>query len=64
VKLTFQGSTSPTGECPSLYRTDRGTVVVQGQRLTDPEALAQLRNVLEGETYVEVPAELGEHWPE
>ena len=63
VKLTFEGSTSPTGECPSLYRTDRGTVVIQGKQVTDPEALAQLRDVLEGETFIEVPAELGEYWP-
>lgn len=32
--------------------------MVQGQRVTDPEALAQLRNVLDGETFVEVPREV------
>jgi hypothetical protein len=25
--------------------------------------LSQLRDVLEGETFVEVPAELGKYWP-
>lgn len=63
MKLTFIGGTSGGGGCPSLYRTDRGTIVVQGQRLTDPEALSHLRDVLNGETFVEVPCELGRHWP-
>jgi hypothetical protein len=63
VKLTFIGSDSRQGNCPTIYRTDRGTVVVQGQRVTDPEALAQLRDVLDGETFVEVPIDLGKHWP-
>ncbi len=66
MKLTFLGKDegqSPTGQCPALYQTDRGTIVVQGRRLTDPEALSHLRDVLEGETFVEVPAELGHYWP-
>jgi hypothetical protein len=52
------GSNSEVNQCPSIYATDRGTYVVQGQRVTDPEALAQLRNVLDGETFVEVPREV------
>ncbi|HEX6528009.1 MAG TPA: hypothetical protein VF070_49500 [Streptosporangiaceae bacterium] len=63
MKLSFLGTTSYTGGCPTLYRTSRGTVVVQGNRLTDPEALSLVRNVLDGETFVEVPAELGKYWP-
>jgi hypothetical protein len=63
VKLTFIGNDSKSGHCPSLYSTDRGTIVVQGQQVTDPEALAQLRDVLGGETFVEVPRELGRYWP-
>ena len=66
MELTFLGkdeTQSGTGGCPSLYRTDHGTIVVQGRRLTDPKALSQLRDVLEGETFVEVPAELGKYWP-
>jgi hypothetical protein len=63
VKLTFEGSTSPTGECPTVYRTDRGTIVIQGKAVTDPETLAQARAVLEGEAFVEVPIELGKYWP-
>lgn len=58
MKLRFLGSTSDDGQCPTLYETDRGTIVVQGDQVTDPEALAQLRNVLPGETFVEIPKEL------
>ncbi|MBG0817208.1 hypothetical protein [Planomonospora sp. ID82291] len=58
MRLRFLGSTSEAGACPSLYETDRGTVVVQGLLVTDPEALSGLRHVLEGETAVEVPREL------
>lgn len=63
MKVTFLGSDSVGGGCPTLYRTDRGTIVVQGEQVTDPEALEQFRDVLDGETFVEVPAELGKYWP-
>ncbi|HEX4815857.1 MAG TPA: hypothetical protein VFV66_24185 [Nonomuraea sp.] len=58
MRMRFLGSTSEAGACPTLYETDRGTIVVQGLQLTDPEALADLRDVLDGETAVEVPREL------
>jgi hypothetical protein len=58
VKLTFLGSTSQEGQCPTLYTTDRDTFVVQGWTVTDPEALGDLRHVLPGETFVEVPKAL------
>jgi hypothetical protein len=58
MRLRFLGSTSEAGACPSLYETDRGTIVVQGLTLTDPEAKADLRHVLHGESAVEVPREL------
>ncbi|MGW7480486.1 hypothetical protein ACWGH8_18045 [Nonomuraea muscovyensis] len=58
MRMRFLGSTSEAGACPTLYETDRGTIVVQGLRLTDPEALADLRDVLDGEAAVEVPREL------
>ncbi len=44
---------NPTGS-PALYRTDRGSWVVQGWIVTDPEALAAM-NIPEGETAVEIP---------
>ena len=58
MKLTFLGSTSQEGQCPTLYATDRDTFVVQGLTVTDPEALGDLRDVLPGETFVEVPKAL------
>lgn len=39
---------------PTLYKTDRGSWVVQGWVVGDPEALATL-NVPKGETVVEIP---------
>jgi hypothetical protein len=44
---------NPTGS-PTVYRSDRGTWVVQGWAVTDAEALAQLE-LPEGETAVEIP---------
>src|SRR2546423_12237568 len=58
MRLRFLGSDSDVKECPTLYATDRGTYVVQGWTVTDPEALGDLRNVLEGESFVEIPKEL------
>ena len=58
MKLTFLGSTSQEGQCPTLYATDRDTFVVQGWTVTDPEALGDLPDVLPGETFVEVPKAL------
>jgi hypothetical protein len=56
MKLTFIGKdpdSNPTGS-PTVYRTDRGSWVVQGWTITDPEVLAQM-NIPEGETVVEIP---------
>jgi hypothetical protein len=59
MKLEFIRKTVLSGDtnCPSLYRTDRGTFVVQGWRVTDPEALGQL-DIPAHETVVEVPADV------
>jgi hypothetical protein len=54
----LRGECSDGKTCPALHRTDRGTVVVQGWAVTDPEALRQLR-LPPGEQAVEIPAELG-----
>ena len=51
-KFTCQG-----GSCPAVYKTDRGTFLVQGERVTDPEALAAV-GLPEHETLGEVPASL------
>lgn len=46
------------GNCPTLYRTDRGTYIVQGYVVTDAEAVAQIGGVPSGESYVEVPEDV------
>jgi len=56
MRLTFIGKdpeSNPTGS-PTVYRTDRGTWVVQGWAITDSEALAQM-SIPGGETAVEIP---------
>jgi hypothetical protein len=45
------------GTCPALFRTDRGTYVVQGAIVTDPDVVAAM-DLPAHETAVEVPAEL------
>ncbi len=60
MELTHLYSTSKNGGCPELYETDRGTYVVQGSRVTDPQALAALhaRGLPDHETAIEVPKAL------
>ena len=45
---------SVPNDSPTLYKTDRGSWVVQGWVVTDPEALASMR-IPAGETCVEIP---------
>jgi hypothetical protein len=48
----------PDGKtCPALAATDRGSYVVVGKVVTDPEALGAL-GIGDGEMAVEVPASL------
>lgn len=60
MKITYIATESGKTGCPSLFRTDRGTYLVQGWRVTDEEALAGLRErgFPEHETVVEIPAAL------
>jgi hypothetical protein len=59
MTLRFLGTTSDGGDCPTLYAVE-GTdeILVQGDIETDPEHLAQLRDVKDTETFVRVPREL------
>ncbi len=57
MKLTYLGTSSDINGCPTLYATDRDTFVVQGWRLTDPEALAAM-DIPDHETAVEIPLAL------
>lgn len=59
MRLTFiakDPGSNPTGS-PTLYRTDRGSWVVQGWDVADPETLAQM-NIPAGESCVEIPDRL------
>jgi anti-sigma regulatory factor (Ser/Thr protein kinase) len=58
MRLRLLGTESGKEGCPALYATDRGTYVVQGKRITDPEAIAGLVDVREDEGYVEIPPRL------
>jgi hypothetical protein len=59
VQLTFVGKdpdSNPTGS-PTVYRTDRGTWIVQGWVVNDENALSQM-TIPDGETSVEIPDRL------
>ncbi|PRY00835.1 hypothetical protein [Allonocardiopsis opalescens] len=58
MELRMIGSTSKEGDCPTLYETETGDIVVQGDQLTEPEALAQLKHVKPGEAAVVIPRAL------
>jgi hypothetical protein len=59
MTLRFLGPTSDDGGCPALYEVE-GTdeVLVQGERETDPEHIAQLRYAKESEAFIRVPRNL------
>ena len=59
MTLRFIGTTSEHGNCPTLYEVEEtGDIVVQGDLLTDPKHLQQLRDVGDKETCVVIPREL------
>jgi hypothetical protein len=58
MRLRLLGTSSGHTGCPTLYATDRGTYVVQGKLVTDPEAISLLVDVRDDEYYVEVPRNL------
>lgn len=58
-KLRMLGTTSKDGKCPTLYEDEvSGEIFVQGKKVTDPEDIAQLKDVADHETFVIVPREL------
>ena len=46
------------GSCPTIYATDRGTVVVQGRLLNHTDVTTAGVTPAEGEALVEIPADL------
>lgn len=59
LKYLFKWRSSGGGNCPALYETDRGSLVVQGYALSDTDS-NQMRNVAGNELGVEIPYELAE----
>ncbi|MFG2846124.1 DUF6879 family protein [Kitasatospora sp. NPDC048296] len=58
-RLRYIGSTSDNDGCPTLYEDEAtGAVIVQGDLVTDPAEIAQLRNIKPGEGFVTVPRAL------
>lgn len=57
MKLTHMAGGCGDGPCPNGFRTDMGSWVVQGKRVTDYEALRTLK-LPDHETAVEVPEQL------
>ncbi|MFL6077958.1 MAG: hypothetical protein ACJ73S_31725 [Mycobacteriales bacterium] len=61
VRFLGKDPESQVGQSPTLYATDRAdreTYIVQGWKVTDPAALAQLGDIPPGEAVIEVPAEV------
>lgn len=60
MRLRYIGKTAESEKigCPALYARDRGSFVVQGKMVTDPQAIADLRDLANDEFYVEVPADV------
>lgn len=55
--VQVRGDCNDGKACPGLYRTERGSVLARGLKVTDPEVLAAL-DLPEHETVVELPAAL------
>ncbi|MBU2670644.1 hypothetical protein KOI35_44805 [Actinoplanes bogorensis] len=53
--MTFVATLCGSGSCPTVYRTDRNTYVVQGYTVTGENAGLDLPP---GEQLVEIPADL------
>jgi hypothetical protein len=62
ITLVAKDPDSVPDGSPSLYRTDRGSWIVQGWKVTDPDALAVM-SIPDGETCVEIPDRLIGQFP-
>jgi hypothetical protein len=60
MEIRFLGKETEHLNSPTLYATDRGSYLIQGWKVTDPEILSKL-DMPEGETVVEVYARLIAH---
>ncbi len=59
MKIEFIRKTaeSVNGNCPALYRAANGNYVIQGWMIDD-DTRAQLRDLADDETAIEVPADV------
>ncbi|WP_327432764.1 DUF6879 family protein [Streptomyces sp. NBC_01236] len=58
-RLRFNGTGSGVNGCPAVHEDlDTGEVIIHGPALTDPEDMARLRHLGEGEIPIIVPREL------
>ncbi len=58
-RIRFNGTGSGEGGCPSVHEDlDSNEIIVHGPPLTDPDDIAQLRHLSEGEVPIVVPREL------
>lgn len=58
-RLRFNGTGSGVNGCPAVHEDlDTGEVIVHGPPVTDPQDIAQLRHLGEGEIPIVVPREL------
>ncbi|MFD7819482.1 DUF6879 family protein [Streptomyces sp. NPDC059785] len=62
-RLRFNGTGSDINGCPSVHEDlDSGEVIVHGPPLTDPQDVAQLQHLSEGEVAVVVPQGVLADW--
>ncbi|MEU6508607.1 DUF6879 family protein [Streptomyces sp. NPDC046942] len=62
-RLRFNGTGSGGGGCPSVHEDlDSGEVIVHGPPLIEPEDVAQLQHLSEGEVAIVVPRDLLVDW--
>ncbi|MGI5193902.1 DUF6879 family protein [Streptomyces sp. CA-288835] len=62
-RLRFNGTGSGEGGCPSIHEDlQTNEIIVHGPPLTDPEDIAQLQHLSEGEVPIVVPRELLVDW--
>lgn len=59
MKIEFIRKTkeSTTGNCPAIYKAANGNYVIQGWTIDD-DTRAQLRDLADNETAIEVPADV------
>lgn len=56
MRVTNLATLCPDGNCPAIYETDRGTLMVRGYAV-DPSEQTEIE-VVPGESVIEIPKEL------